>query len=43
VEGASKSFRAGYLEDGLEWTAAGFLTQKRRTLLEIAREVVQAR
>lgn len=42
VDGASKPCGAGYLEDGLGWTAAGFLTQKRRTLLEIARGVVQA-
>ncbi|RAO73528.1 uncharacterized protein BHQ10_009540 [Talaromyces amestolkiae] len=40
---ASKACGAGYLETGLDWNAGGFLTQERKTLLEIAREVVQAR
>jgi hypothetical protein len=40
VDGENGPCGAGLLEDGLRWNAGGFLHQKRKTLYEIAREVV---
>jgi tRNA G18 (ribose-2'-O)-methylase SpoU len=40
VDGKDAPSGAGLLEDGLSWNAGGFLTQKRKNLIEIAREIV---
>jgi hypothetical protein len=40
TDGKSTPSGAGLLEDGLSWNAGGFLTQKRKTLIQIAREIV---
>jgi uncharacterized protein YbjT (DUF2867 family) len=40
VDGNSTPSGAGLLEDGLSWNAGGFLTGKRKTLTEIARQAM---
>jgi tRNA G18 (ribose-2'-O)-methylase SpoU len=40
VDGKYAPSGAGLLEDGLSWNAGGFLTQERKNLIEIAREIV---
>ena len=40
INGKSMPCGAGLLEDGLLWNAGGFLVQKRKSLVEIARQLV---
>lgn len=41
VDENDKPYGAGLLEDGLRWDGGGFLYQKRKTLAELAREVLR--
>ncbi|KAH8808809.1 hypothetical protein F5884DRAFT_793425 [Xylogone sp. PMI_703] len=41
VDEHNNPYGAGLLEDGLQWNAGGFLHQKRKSLVEIAKETVE--
>jgi len=40
IDGKAEPCGAGLLSDGLTWNAKGLLTQKRKTVQEVAREVM---